>query len=270
MKESLLALLLFGSFSVAFAQPSEVSSVDAADPGVMRSRFTLDAESYLFYSSTQFYAFRLGYQYGLQNGKHLFGLSVPFVHNVFNEDLAGYENTSGIGDIKMNYMAAISSGHSLGWTRVSPYLEVTAPTGEFILGRGAGTWVYKPGILFTYSPDPAIAFYPEVRYQFSADDANSSGDTGTPDPEDPELDKPIRNLTIQLPVVLQLNNAQSWVSLNAWYSQSFSWDEYYLYIRTDVGTMLGNKTSAALHLSKFIAGQPRLNVIVQAKFLFFL
>lgn len=242
-----------------------------SDPANMRSRAVLDAESYIFHQPARFYALRFGFLYGLQNEKHLFGLSVPFVHNIFEEDLQGYENTTGLGDIQMMYMMALTTGKSIGLSRISPYLEVTTPTGESQLGRGAGTWLYKPGIIFKFQSTPEIVFYPEVRFQFSGEEANSQGGAdGLPDPEDPETDGKLQNLTFLLPVVVEIESIQGWFSLNASYTQSLTEKEYFIFMRTDFGKMIGDKTSAALSISKFIAGQPRLNVIVQAKFQFFL
>ena len=271
MARRCLSILLFFAIShFCCAQSGAVSQSDASDPVTMKSRFDLDIESYIFFQNAQFYALRPGYHYGIQNGKHLFGISVPFVHSVYNQDLQGYENTSGIGDIRMSYTGALSTGRMVGLSRISPYLEMSAPTGEYLLGRGAGTWVYKPGIVFTFTADQAVSLYPEIRYQFSLKDANSKGGNGLPDPVDPEKDNKINNLTIQIPAVVQIEQAKAWISLNAWYTQSFTENDYYIFIRTDFGKMIGNKTSAALHIAKFVAGQPQLNVIVQAKFMFFL
>lgn len=264
----LVCFLFIGHF--AQAQSGAVSQSDASDPTTMKSRFDMDIESYLFFQNAQFFVFRPGYHYGLQNEKHLFGISIPFVHSVFNQDLQGYENTTGLGDIRMSYTGAIATGKIIGMSKVSPYFEATAPTGEYLLGRGAGAWVYNPGIIFTYTADQAVTFYPEIRYQFSGSEANSRGGNGLPDPNDPQKDNKISNLTFQLPVVIQLESSQAWISINTWYTQSFTEKEYYVFIRTDFGKMIGPKTSASLQLAKFVAGQPRLNVTVQAKFLFFL
>jgi hypothetical protein len=237
----------------------------------MNSRAVFGADSYVFYQPAHFYAFRFGFLYGLQNEKHLFGLSIPFVHNIFEEDLQGFENTTGLGDIQMIYMTAFTTGKSIGLSRISPYFEVTAPTGESQLGRGAGTWLYKPGVILKFQATPEVAFYPEIRFQFSGNDANSQGGSdGLPDPEDPETDGKLQNLTFLLPVVVELESIQAWFSLNASYTQSLTEDEYFIFMRTDFGKMIGDKTSAALSISKFIAGQPRLNVVVQAKFQFFI
>lgn len=267
-----LALTLTGFYGPAFSQTAlPLGSRDASDPATMKSHIPLEIESYFFHQPAQFYAIRVGYSYGLQNEKHLFGFSIPVIHNVFNEDYQGYENTTGIGDFKMWYMTAIHTGKSLGLTRISPYFEASAPTGEYLLGRGAGTWLYKPGIVFTYVIDPQVAFYPEIRYQFSGNDANSSGGAdGVPDIEDPEKDGRMQNLSVDLPLVVQFEPAQAWLSVNVQYQQSFTADEYFLFMRLDFGKMITEHTAASLFISKFIAGQPRLNVLVQAKLQFFL
>lgn len=247
-----------------------ISEFDAADPATMRSRFTTDFESYFFVSEAKHYSMRLGYDYGIQNQKHLFGLSLPIVHAVYIADLGGYENTTGVGDLKMRYMFVPYQEEKVsGLQRVSAYLEVTAPTGESELGRGAGTWVYRPGVIFTLRPNPFVSFYPEIKYQFSTADANVlSGDA--PDPEDTDLDGKISNLVLSVPAIAVVSSWHGWAGMNATYIKSFSEDTYYLFLRLDFGTMIGQKTSAALNISKFIAGQPRLDVLVQAKFQFFI
>ena len=60
-----------------YGQPSIPFPVSkASDPGVMNSRAVFDADSYIFYQPAHFYAFRFGFFYGLQNEKHLLGLSI--------------------------------------------------------------------------------------------------------------------------------------------------------------------------------------------------
>lgn len=271
---SLFIVCLIGIYFHTTAQmrSGSISEFDASDPATMKSRVTSDFESYIFVGDARYYAIRLGYEYGLINQKHLFGMSLPFVHNIFVADFGGYENTSGIGDLKMRYMfVPIQKNSGGGLQRLSAYMEVTAPTGEEQLGRGAGVWVYKPGLIFTYRSGPSVSFYPEIKYVFSGGDANAlGGGDGAPDQEDPDKDGPIQNLSLSVPVVVLVNNWDGWFSLNAQYVQSFSEQTYYLFLRTDFGRMIGNKTSASLNITKFIAGQPLLNVLVQAKFQFFI
>lgn len=266
----LFASVLFLVLITNFATAQIISVSDASDPACLKTRPVLDIESYFFEQPAQFYALRFGFLYGIGE-KHLVGISVPFLHNVFEEDYQGFENTTGIGDIRMHYMTGFSTGKSIGLSRISPYFEMTAPTGDSQSGRGAGTWLYKPGVIFTFQASPEIAFYPEVRFQFSGDEANSQGGSdGMPDPEDPEDDGKFQMLTFQIPAVVQLEPIQGWFAINAQYMQSFTEDEYFIFLRMDFGKMIGQKTSASLAISKFIAGQPRLNVFVQAKFQFFL
>lgn len=264
-------LFMYCSVVELFGQTEQFTSLSAADPATMKSRVTADLESYIFIQDARFYAARAGYYYGLRNEQHLLGLSIPFVHSIFNADYAGFENTTGIGDIRMLYMFAMYPKNAGMLNRASFYLEATAPTGEYRLGRGAGTWLYKPGIVFTYRPDPNIAFYPEVRFQFSGANANiSGGSSGIPDVEDNEKDNKLQDLVVQLPAILELPEWNGWFGIQAQYLQSFSEKEYFIFLRTDIGKMIGDNTAASLHLSKFIAGQPRLNVIVQVRFQFFL
>ncbi len=263
----ILIVLYTGIIGYASAQYENVYTL--SDPASMRSRAPLDLESYFFHAGEQFYAARLGFLYGLQNERHLLGISIPFVHNIFVGDYAGFENTTGIGDIKMMYMGVpYYKKDKIGLSRISAAMEISTPTGEWQLGRGAGVWTYKPGLTFTYRLAPEIFLYPEIGYQFSLNKANSTGGSGMPDPEDPEKDNPIQNLKIKVPAVIVIDSWEGWFSLNGQYLRSFSAKEDYFFIGMDLGKMLGERSSASLNISKFIAGQPRLNVLVAAKFLF--
>lgn len=266
-----LLVLSFIAYTVkAQFNNNPISQFDASDPATMRSRFNADAEAYFFVAEAKHYSMRFGYDYGLQNQRHLFGLSLPFVHAIYVADFGGYENTTGVGDLKMGYMfVPYQQDKASGLQRVSTYLELTAPTGESALGRGAGTWVYRPGVIFTLRPNPEVSFYPEIKYQFSTKDANIlSGDA--PDPDDTDVDGRISNLALSVPVIATVSSWNGWAGMNATYIQSFSEKTYYVFLRLDFGTMIGQKTSAALHVTKFIAGQLRLDALVQAKFQFFL
>lgn len=249
-----------------------LSTDHASDPVTMQSRAVIDVESYIFHTNAQFYALRLGYYYGLRNERHLFGMSLPLVHNVFNADYGGFENTTGFGDLKMSYLfVPYIVKNSIGMERLSLSFDVTAPTGEYRLGRGAGAWLYKPGIIVTLRPGPALAFYPEMRFQFSGSEANSQGGSdGAPDPDDPEKDNTVQNLSLSIPLVAQIEDWSGWFSFNVLYTRSFTEKTNFLFLRTDFGKMIGTKTSAALRITKFIAGQPRLNVVVQANVSFFM
>lgn len=249
---------------------TNVDEHDASDPATMKSRITTDFDSYFFVAEARHYAMRLGYDYGLQNQRHLFGISLPVVHTIYAADYGGYENTTGVGDLKMRYMfVAWQADNSPTVKRVSLYFEATAPTGQAELGRGTGAWVYRPGFIYTFRPNPYVSFYPEAKYQFSLQDANYLGGDA-PDAGDPDLDGRIRNLQLVFPAIVTVRDWDGWFGLNATYIQSFSEETYFLFMRVDFGKMIGKKSSAALNISKFIAGQPRLDVLVQARFQFFL
>lgn len=244
---------------------------NASDPVTMRTNLAIDIESYLFHNDAEFYALRLGYHYGLRSERHRFGMSLPLVHTVFRGDYQGFENTTGFGDLKVTYLwVPYVRNNTIGIERVTFGLDVSAPTGEYRLGRGAGTWLYNPRVVVTWRPGTFIAVFPEVRYQFSGSEANSTGGAdGVPDPDDPEKDDEIQNLGIALPAVVQLEEWNGWFSLNTLYSHSFSEGTDFLFLRMDIGKVLGENSSFALRISKFIAGQPRLNVLVQANFSFY-
>ncbi|MBK7651717.1 MAG: hypothetical protein IPJ20_14680 [Flammeovirgaceae bacterium] len=91
-------------WQAGYSQNHSIDVTNASDPATMISKITTDFESYIFVGDARYYAIRLGYDYGLANGKHLVGMSIPFVHTIFIGDYGGYENTTGIGDLKMRYM----------------------------------------------------------------------------------------------------------------------------------------------------------------------
>lgn len=265
----LTTLIICISLSWLRAQDVFDESV-GSDPAVMQTRFTTDMEAYYFLAGARYYGLRFGYDYALVNKKHLFGMAVPFVHTIFPADFGGFENTSGIGDIKMRYMfVPYLDTRAAGLQRVSGYLEVSAPTGEYQLGRGTGSWMVKPGFIFTFKPNPYVAFYPEVKMQLSTSEATRTGGDA-PDPNEPERNDKIRDLTFSLPATVLVNDWKGWVSMNAIYTMSFSEEVDFLFLRVDFGKMIGNKTSAALNISKFIAGEPRLDVLVQVRLQFFI
>jgi hypothetical protein len=245
-----------------------VTAFEASNPAYIRSYVKTSAESYDFFENATFYALQLGYFYGIGT-RHLAGLTIPFYHNIFAGDYGGYENTTGIGDIRMSYMfnALEKKVGGPGLQRISPYIELSAPTGEYKLGRGAGAWLYKPGVIFSFSPIPEVSFYPEIKYQFSIGDVNSQGGSdGLPDPEDPVKEGKYQNLIMVLPCVIVLKDWDGWFSLNAQYEHSFTEKVDFIFLRTDIGKMFGDYTAGSLNISKFIAGQPRLNIVIQAKF----
>lgn len=274
MNYKILFLLIFMAvFLQAKAQQAEQVTVhDASNPALVRNRVVLDLDTYFFENGSTFYAIKPAYNYGVRNERHQFALAIPFFHNVFSGDYGGYENTSGIGDTKMTYMVVpVINRNVLGFERLSTYMEVSAPTGEEQLGRGSGVWMYKPGVVGTFHATPGVSFYPEVRYQFSSNSANSqSGSDGLPDADDPEEDGKVQTLTVELPAVIVVENWNGWFALHAQYAHSFTEEVGFFYMRMDLGKMIGNKTSAALNIQKFIAGQPRLNLIIQARLQFFL
>lgn len=259
--------LLF--FSSAFAQ--QPTLFNASDPVTMRTHASIDIESWLYHNGSEFYAARFGYHYGLRSERHRFGMSLPLVHTVFQGDYQGFENTTGFGDLKITYLwVPFVRNNTIGIERVTAGFDVSAPTGEYQLGRGAGTWLYAPRVVVTWRPGTSIAVYPEIRYQFSGNEANSTGGSdGGPDPDDPERDDEIQNLAVALPAVVQLDEWNGWFSLNTLYSHSFTEGTDFLFLRMDIGKVMGENASAALRISKFIAGQPRLNVLVQVNFSFY-
>jgi hypothetical protein len=250
----------------------DISLDNASDPVSQLTRFTLDFDSYLFHGEAQYYGIRPGFYYGLQSERHLFGVSIPYLHNIFPADYGGYENTTGFGDLKMTYLfAPFHNTNTIGIERVTMSFDATAPTGEYKLGRGVGVWMYKPGLIITWRVAEPVVCYPEIRYQFSDGVANTAdGSDGIPDPEDPEKDAPVKNLSMAFPATIQLHDWNGWFTLNVMYTRSLSEDLDYLFIRTDIGKVIGRKSCASLRIAKFIAGQPRLDLAIQANVTFFM
>ena len=219
-----------------------------------------------------FIRLRPGYYYGLRNERHLVGMSIPYMHNIFEGNYAGFENTTGFGDLKMSYLfVPFKKENIIGIERATFSLDVTAPTGEYLLGRGAGEWLFKPGIIITWRVDEAIVCYPEMRFQFSGDEANSgAGSDGAPDAEDPEKDQKVQNLSLSFPAVVNIDTWNGWFSLNVLYTRSFTEETDFLFLRMDIGKVIGRKSCGSLRITKFIAGQPRLDLVLQANLTFFM
>lgn len=272
MRIASLIVLTFLSFSVHVNAQNSVFIQEAYNPGNVYSRASLDFDSYYFVAQNKFYALRGSFYYGIPNQRHLFGISIPVVHSIFSGDFAGYENTTGIGDMKFTYLIVPYKKQTpLGLERVSFFLEVTAPTGNEDLGRGVGSWLYKPGLIFSVQPSMNFTLYPEVRFQFSTEDVNSQGGSGgLPDPEDEEVDEKLQNISLFLPATYVIDSWNGWISLNTEYAYTFVEDTYFLFMRLDFGKMMGQNSSAALQITKFIAGQPRLETAINIRFNFFL
>ena len=260
--------------TVCFLQVSaqQLTIDDASDPVSMLTRLPIDIESYFFHDNSQFYAARPGYYYGLGNERHLFGMSLAYVHSIFEGDYAGYENTTGFGDLKMTYLfVPFLESVAIGLERVTLSFDASAPTGESKLGRGTGVWMYKPGVIFSWRVAPSVIFYPEIRYQFSTSEANSlGGSDGTPDTDDPEKDDVVKNLSLSFPATVHIAEWNGWFALNFLYTRSLSENRNFLFLRTDIGKVIGNKSCASLRITKFISGDPVVDVVVQVNITFFM
>ncbi|QOI98136.1 MAG: transporter [Flammeovirgaceae bacterium] len=271
MRIVIFAWLGFVSGIPAFSQ-GEIFELRPYDPANVQSRVAFDFDSYYFVAGNKFFVARAGFYYGIPNDRHAFGLTIPLVHSIFNADFAGYENTTGIGDIRMSYLGApYVKKTPLGLERVSFYFDVTAPTGNADLGHGVGWWLYKPGLIFSVQPGPAFSLYPEVRFQFSSKQVNSRGGAdGVPDLENPEKDEKLQYLTLALPLTYVIEDWNGWVSMHTEYAYTFVEETYFLFLRFDFGRMMGKHSAAGLQITKFIAGQPRLETLVRVRFNFFI
>jgi len=265
-------LLLFWLFASGYGVAQTTTPPVPFDPYDLNSRATFDAASNYFLGGHRFYSVAAGFHYGFAK-RSLLSVTVPVVHTIFNADYAGFENTTGIGDLRFGYAGAVYLPSKKGKTieKVSAVLDVTAPTGEEAAGRGTGAWVFKPGLAAAVRFNHFATFYPEARFQLSAREANSRGGTdGLPDPEDPQTDERLQNFSVQLPFAFELVQWGGWVSFNVPFTYSFNENDYFLFLRADFGKKFSDKAAASLFISRWVAGQPRLNTTVQARFIIFL
>lgn len=241
------------------------------DPSNTASRIPVAFNSYYYSGGHRLYSMRFGYHYGAANGRHLIGVDLPIVHVIFNADYGGFENTTGVGDLQLNYLAIpYQSENILGLTKVAGYLQVSVPIGNERLGRGAGAWIYSPGVIFTCKPGHSWYFFPEIRFQLSGTEANSPGGSDVlPNLDDAQPEK-MRHFSLAIPTHYVLREWKGWVGLSADYTYTNIEKNYYLFLRTEVGKMIGTHTAASLHLTRFLAGQPRLETIFRIKINFFL
>lgn len=269
--ERLFTLFLLAIASTLFAQ-TDIDRLEPYHPALMDSRISLDLDSYYFVAENKFYSFKPGFAYGLPGKRHTMGIAVPVVHSIFSGDFAGFENTTGIGDMKFFYHGvAYQSKDPLGLQRITATFEATAPTGNARLGRGTGAWVYKPGIVVAIRPDEAFHLFPSLNFQISSARLNSlGGGDGVPDLDDPDLNDQLKVISMSLPATFVLDSWSGWVSLHPEYIHTFVEDTYFLFLRLDLGKMIGDNTSASLQITKFIAGQPRLETWIKFRLNFFL
>lgn len=268
-------ILYLAAVMPLLAQESEgtVETYGPYDPANTQSRIATDFDSYYFTGGHRFYWARFTYDYGIPNNRHRMGISIPVVHCIFNGDFAGFENTTGIGDLRFTYVGIpyLATNTVFGLKKIAMGLEVTTPTGNERLGRGVGSWVFRPGVTFTYQADMDLYIFPQVRFQFSTSDVNSrAGNDGVPDLEDPENDEQLQNINLTIPTIFLLRDWDGWIGLTVDTDFTFVEDTYFLFIKTEVGKMLGRKTSAMLQITQFVAGQPRLSTVVSAHVNFFL
>jgi hypothetical protein len=242
------------------------------DPVNTESRVGLDLDTYYFVAENRFYALRPAYFYSIPNKRHVMALSIPVVHSIFSGDFAGFENTTGIGDIKFTYLGVpYQSNDALGLQRVSAFLDVTAPTGNERLGRGTGAWVYKPGVVVTYRPDVAFYLFPQINFQFSTANLNSlGGGDGVPDLIDPDKEDQLKVMAINLPGTFALDAWQGWITLTPEYIHTFQEDTYFVFLKMELGKMISDRTSVSLQINRFVAGQPRLETHFRVRLNFFL
>lgn len=259
-------------FSGTLCAQNAIDSREPYNPVNMQSRLNLDFDSYYFVAENRFFAFRPGFYYGVPGKRHLMGITFPVVHSIFSGDFAGFENTTGIGDVKFTYIGVpVETKDALGLQRISTFLEVTAPTGNEILGRGTGAWVFKPGVAFSFRPDAAFHIFPQINFQFSSARLNSlGGGDGVPDLEDPSLNDKLKVISLSVPATFVVDDWAGWISLHPEYIHTFVEDTYFLFLRFDLGKMIGERTAASLNITKFIAGQPRLETMFRVRFSYFL
>jgi hypothetical protein len=263
----------FLAFSFGLITPVLLAqTAEPFNPANMTTRALFEAGSFYYTGGHKFYSLAAGFDYGLAK-KNLFSVSIPVVHNIYNADYGGLENTTGIGDIKFGYGRVLyEPTKKVGSVeRITGLFEVTAPTGDPRAGRGAGTWLYNPGLVVGMRLDQAVTFYPQVQFQFSPKKANSLGGTfGLPDPQDPDKDGKLKNFSLNVPVTFEMIRWDGWLTMNMPFNYSLAEHTYFLFLKADVGKKISEKSAATLMITKLVAGEPRLNVLVQARLIIFL
>jgi len=73
-----------------------------------------------------------------------------------------------------------------------------------------------------------------------------------------------------MPVTFEMISWSGWFTANMPFSYSLSEKNYFLFLKVDFGKKISERSAASLNITKFIAGQPRLNVLVQARLILFL
>ena len=270
-KRVLKPILLFFSFTLTI-NSLLAQNAEPFNPANMSTRAVFEAGSYYFNGGHKFYSLSGGFDYGFAK-KNLLSVSVPVVHTIYNADYGGLENTTGVGDIRFGYARVLyEPTKKVGSVeKVTALLEVSAPTGDPRAGRGAGAWLYKPGLIIGTRLNEAVTFYPQLQFQFSGNDANSRGGTdGLPDPEDPDKDGKLKNFSLNMPVTFEMISWSGWFTINTPFTYSMEESNYFLFLKVDFGKKISEKSAASLMITKFIAGQPRLNVLVQARLILFL
>lgn len=272
LRNLIFILVLISNFAEKVQGQSALETIRPFDPVNMEGKVNVDLDSYYFVAENKFFLLRTGFFYSIPNKRHVMGISIPIVHSIFSGDFAGFENTTGVGDFKFTYIGVpYQSKDVLGFQRISAFVEITAPTGNELLGRGVGAWVYKPGIVFTYRPDIAVHLFPQVNFQFSTSDLNSlGGGDGLPDLEDPSKNEKLKVMAFNMSVVFSLDSWEGWISLTPEYIHTFAEDTYFLFLKMEMGKMIGSRTSASLQITRFIAGQPRLETMFRVHLSFFL
>jgi hypothetical protein len=267
----LLKLILCFFIFVSAIIIVEAQNAEPFNPANMSTRALFEAGTFYFNGGSKFYSLSAGFDYGLAK-KNLFSVSVPVVHNIYNADYGGLENTTGIGDIKFGYARVLYEPKKVrNVERVTALFDVTAPTGDPLAGRGTGSWLYKPGLIVGMRLDQAVTFYPSAQFQFSTSPANSrAGTNGLPDPQDPDKDGRLKSFSLDVPVTFEMINWGGWLTMNMPFTYSLQETNYFLFLKADFGKKISEKSAATLMITKFVAGQPRLNVLVQARLTIFL
>ena len=200
--------------------------------------------------------------------RHQVGVEVPFVRSDYFTNI---ETRTGMGDLKVRYMAQVMNG-SFGGTlnTASIAMEVNFPTGEVEDGHGLGSIVISPLLNYGIWLHPQVSFFSSLRYAHSTQTVGgvwSSGGT-VPDNPDLQVERKIRDLLFEATGVLEVVK-DGWLSLGMVYSRFFSEQESTVDIRPEIGKLWDQKYGLSLRSIFWIAGRRRVNSWIEFEFAFY-
>lgn len=181
------------------------------NPTQTASRIDLMFDSYLFQSGDLILATRAIFNYDFNHDRHMVTMNIPWLNTFYVGGYQGDDRNQGLGDISFRYMGLpyLDMASKSTLKAVALVLEITAPTGNDIIGLGLGKWIYKPELIANFRFSPFFAFYPSTKFVFTTSPVNGHSNPGfgtTPDPEDPETEGELNSIIFEAPAVLEVED----------------------------------------------------------------